>query len=103
MQTHVSYMEQKNGSCFCIYSVNLHLFIGELHPLILIYINDQWLLIPIIFFLTVSGGGGNGGGGVCGGGEKRKSSLHRGGHFGVREKQGSRETPHESTRMNNHS
>ena len=41
LQRCVSYMEQKDGSSFCIHSVILCLFIGELDPLILTDINDQ--------------------------------------------------------------
>ena len=36
------------GSCFCIHSLNLCLFIGELRPLIISDINDQWLLTLVI-------------------------------------------------------
>ena len=34
---------------FCIQSLSLCLFIGELSPLILCDTNDQWLLTPGIF------------------------------------------------------
>ena len=37
----VSCMQQKDGSCFCIHSVSLCLFIGKLSPLILRDNNDQ--------------------------------------------------------------
>ena len=47
----VSCKQQNVGSCFCIQSLSLCLFIGELSPLILSDINDQWLLTPVIIFL----------------------------------------------------
>ena len=37
----VSYMQKKDGFCFCIQSVILCLFIGELSPFISRDINDQ--------------------------------------------------------------
>ena len=46
----VSCKQQNVGSCFHIQSLSLCLFIGELSPLILSDINDQWLLTPVIFF-----------------------------------------------------
>ena len=46
----VSCKQQNVGSCFRIQSLSLCLFIGELSPLILSDINDQWLLTPVIFF-----------------------------------------------------
>ena len=45
----VSCRQQNVGSCFRIQSLSLCLFIGELSPLILSDINDQWLLTPVIF------------------------------------------------------
>ena len=45
----VSCKQQNVGSCFHIQSLSLFLFIGELSPLILSDINDQWLLTPVIF------------------------------------------------------
>ena len=48
----VSCKQQNVGSCFRNQSLSLCLFIGELSPLILSDINDQWLLTPVI----VSGG-----------------------------------------------
>ena len=47
----VSCKQQNVGSCFRIQSLSLCLFIGELSPLILSDINDQWLLTPVIIFL----------------------------------------------------
>ena len=44
----VSCKQQNVGFCFRIQSLSLCLFIGELSPLILSDINDQWLLIPFI-------------------------------------------------------
>ena len=44
----VSCMQQKNGFCFCIQSVSLCLIIGKLSPFILMGINEQWLLAPVI-------------------------------------------------------
>ena len=44
-------MQQKERSCFCIHSVSLCLFIGELSLLILNDINDQWLLTPVIILV----------------------------------------------------
>ena len=49
----VSCKQQNVGSCFLIQSLSLCLFIGELSPLILSDINDQWLLIPVIIFVCV--------------------------------------------------
>ena len=46
----VSRKQQSVGSCCRIQSLSLCLFIGELSPLILNDINDQWLLTPVIFF-----------------------------------------------------
>ena len=40
---------QNAGFCFHIHSLSLCLFIGELRPLILSYINDQWLLAQLSF------------------------------------------------------
>ena len=47
----VSCKPQNVGSCFRIQSLSLCLFIGELSPLILSDINDQWLLTPVILFI----------------------------------------------------
>ena len=44
----VEQTQQNVGSCFRIQSLSLCLFIGELSPLILSDINDQWLFTPII-------------------------------------------------------
>ena len=44
----VSCKQQNVGSCFCIQSLSLCLFIGELSPLILSDINDQWLLTLVL-------------------------------------------------------
>ena len=51
----VSCKQQNVASCFCIQSLSLCLCIGELSPLILHDINDQWLLTPvnIIFCLFI--------------------------------------------------
>ena len=49
----VSCKQQNVGSCFRIQSLSLCLFIGELSPLILSYINDQWLLTPVIFLFLI--------------------------------------------------
>ena len=49
----VSCKQQNVGSCFRIQSLSLTLFIGELSPLILSDINDQWLLIPFIICVCV--------------------------------------------------
>ena len=49
----VSCTQQNVGSCFRIQSLSLCLFIGELRPLILSDINDQWLLILVIIFVCV--------------------------------------------------
>ena len=49
----VSCMQQKDGSCFHIHSVSVCLFIGELSPLILRNINDQWLINLVIFLVVV--------------------------------------------------
>ena len=46
-------MQQKDVFCFHIHSVSLCHFIGELNPLILRDINDQWLLIPVIFLFLL--------------------------------------------------
>ena len=48
--------QQNVGSCFPVQSRSLCLFIGELSPLILSDINDQWLLTPVFFW----GGCGSG-------------------------------------------
>ena len=53
MLKNLSWMQQKDGSCFCIHSITLCLCIGELSPLILRDINNQWLLIPITLLLLV--------------------------------------------------
>ena len=45
----VSCKQQNVGSCFRIQSLSLCLFIGELSPLILSDINDQWQLTLVIF------------------------------------------------------
>ena len=45
----VSCKQQNVGSCFLIQSLNLCLFIGELSPLILTVINEQWLFTLVIF------------------------------------------------------
>ena len=50
----ISYIQQKDGSCFGIHSVILCLFIVDSSPLILRGISDQWLLIPVILFLFLS-------------------------------------------------
>ena len=49
----VSCIQQKVGSCFCIHSLSLCLFIGELSPLILRDINDPCLLIPVISLVVM--------------------------------------------------
>ena len=50
-------MQQKDRLYFCIKSVMLCLFIGELSPLILRDVNDQCLLVPVTFvFVVVLGG-----------------------------------------------
>ena len=50
----ISCKQQNVGSCFCIQSLSLCLFIGELSPLILSDINDQRLLtLVIIFYLFI--------------------------------------------------
>jgi hypothetical protein len=41
----VSWMLQKHGSCFCIHSVSLFPFIGEMRQMMLKGINEQHLLI----------------------------------------------------------
>ena len=46
----VSCMQGKDRTFLCIYSVSLYLFIVELRPLILRVTNEQYLLIPVIFF-----------------------------------------------------
>ena len=46
-------MQQNDESCLCIQSVSLCLFIGELSPLMLRDINDQWLLVPNILLLVL--------------------------------------------------
>ena len=51
----VSCMQQKDRFCFCIQSVSLCLFIGDLSLLMLMDINDQWLLVPHIFVFVVVG------------------------------------------------
>ena len=53
LQRYVSCMEQNEGSCLCIQSVSLSFLIRELSPLMLKYINDQWLLVPVILMLVV--------------------------------------------------
>jgi hypothetical protein len=47
----VSFMQQNHGSCFCINSVDLCVFVGKLSPLILRDIDDQLLLMPVIVFI----------------------------------------------------
>jgi hypothetical protein len=42
-------MQQNVGSCLCILSISLYLFIGELSPLILRDIKEKSLLLPVIF------------------------------------------------------
>ena len=49
----ISCKQHNVGSCFTYHSLNLCLFTGELNPLLLNDINDQWLLTPVIFFLVV--------------------------------------------------
>ena len=44
---------QNDASCFCIHSVSLCLFIGDMSALMLRDINDQRLLIPVILMLVV--------------------------------------------------
>ena len=48
----VSCKQQNVGYSFRIQSLSLCLFIGELSPLILSDINDQWLLTPVIIFFV---------------------------------------------------
>ena len=45
----ISYMQLNVGSCLCIQSVSLCLFIGKLSPLILRGIKDRGLLLPVVF------------------------------------------------------
>ena len=47
----ISWIEQKDESCFCIYSVTLCLFVGELEPLMLKNSNEWYLLIPMLLLL----------------------------------------------------
>ena len=47
-----SCMQQNAGSWLHIQSVGLCPFIGELSPLMLRDIRDQWLLLPVIFVVT---------------------------------------------------
>jgi len=49
-----SHMQQNEGSCFFFINFfSLHLFIGELGPMMLRYINDNLFLISIILMLVV--------------------------------------------------
>lgn len=43
------FMMQKNGSCICIHSVSLFIFLAKLSTLIFQDINEQWLLILAFF------------------------------------------------------
>ena len=45
-------MQQNVGSCSRSQSVSLCLFIGELSPLMLRDIKEQWLLLPVIFIFV---------------------------------------------------
>ena len=47
-------MQQNAGSCLCILSVSLYLFIRGLNPLIVTDIKEKILLLPVIF--VVKGG-----------------------------------------------
>jgi hypothetical protein len=46
------FIQQNNGTCFCISSTSLCLT-GELIPLMLRHINEQGLLLPVILMLVV--------------------------------------------------
>jgi hypothetical protein len=46
---YISCLQQNAGSCLCIQSVSLCLFIGQLIPLMLRAIKEKWLLLPVIF------------------------------------------------------
>ena len=43
------YMHQSAGTCLCIKSISICLFIGEMRPLILRDIRERWLLVPFMF------------------------------------------------------
>jgi hypothetical protein len=49
----VSCVEQNDGFCFCIHSVDLCHLLVDSSPLMLIYISDQRLLVPVIFMVLV--------------------------------------------------
>ena len=55
MIRYVSWIQQKDGSCFQIQSVSLYLFTGENETSDVDRYNDQCLLIPFILFLWNGG------------------------------------------------